>query len=146
MAIQSGMKIFVCTMSQASFVCDLASWRCTLYVVLIATVWCLTVTPFMTGHCQSYRKMWLSVTAVRFTPLSPRQREKEIEQDSPRSHFPPLTFVGDSGRLLLTHSQYAMAGVKFVPESWIYARSSTSNFFCELELGYHNVSSDGFVP
>ena len=70
----------------------------------------------------------------------------EIEQDSPRSHFPPLTFVGDSGRLLPTHSQYAMAGVKFVPESWIYARSSTSNFFCELELGYHNVSSDGFVP
>ena len=67
MAMQSGLKIFVCTMSQASFVSDLTSWGCTLYVVVIATIWWLTVTPFMTGHCQLHRKTWLSTTAIRFS-------------------------------------------------------------------------------
>ena len=36
----------------------------------------------------------------------------EIERDSPRSHFPRQTFVGDSGRLLLTH------GVQWLGWNW----------------------------
>ena len=85
------------------------------------------------------------------------QAVHEIKRDNRRSHFPRLTFVGDSGRLLLTHSQYAMAGLKLTRVICYFAPRLYQNhgytlghphqiFFCELELGYHNVSTDGFVP
>ena len=80
----------------------------------------------------------------------------EIEWDSPRSYFPRQTFVGDSGRLLLTHSRCAMARVKLTGEISCFAPRLYQKhgytlghphkiLFCELELGYNNVSSDGFV-
>ena len=114
MMIQSGLKIFVCTMSQASFlwVTWPAEGGCTLYVVLITTVWWLKVTLFMTGHCQSHRKTPLSSVhhchKIYPTVTSPEREGSfqcldglchKIERDSPRSHFPRLTFVGDYCRL-----------------------------------------------
>ena len=74
----------------------------------------------------------------------------EIERDSPRSDLPRLTFVVDSGRLLLTGVKSTRVISYIAPRLYQNHRYTIGHpyqmFFCELELGYHNVSSDGFVP